>query len=53
MDKLKIELTKSQRKNLIEFFDLSFIQLVKDLDDVDNMEWLCDMTEIYRMVKGE
>lgn len=48
---MKIELTRSQVDNLIEFFEFEFIDSVRDNSDVDNMEYLVDMCEIYQKLK--
>lgn len=48
----KVELTKSQVKNLIEFFQFNFIESVRRDEDIDNIEYLCDMCNLYQTLKG-
>ena len=48
---MTIELTKTQVDNLIEFFEFEFIDSIRDNVDVDNMEYLVDMCEIYSKLK--
>ena len=47
-----IVLTKSQVKNLIEFFQFNFIESVRRDEDIDNIEYLCDMCNLYQALKG-
>ena len=48
----KIELSASQVNNLIKFFEFSFIDLIRDDREIDNIEYLCDMCEIYTKLKA-
>lgn len=45
-------LTKSQIDNLIEFFELEFIGMVRKDDCIDNMDYVCDMCDIYKGLKS-
>jgi hypothetical protein len=47
-----IVLTESQVKNLIEFFQFNFIESVRSDEDIDNIEYLCDMCNLYQTLKG-
>jgi hypothetical protein len=49
--RMKLELTKLQIENLIEFFELEFIDSIRHDDSVDNMEYLCDMCDVYKKLK--
>lgn len=51
-EKYNIVLTKSQVKNLIEFFQFNFIESVRSDEDIDNIEYLCDMCNLYQTLKG-
>lgn len=44
----KIELTKSQVKNLMEFFEIWFIHSIRENDVIDNIDYVVDMCEIYK-----
>lgn len=60
-----IELTKSQLESLIKFFQLNFVEAIRDTrflqlnfiedvyDDkeVDVLKYLCDMCGVYQMLK--
>lgn len=45
-------LTKSQIDNLIDFFELEFIDMVRKDDCIDNMAYVCDMCDIYKGLKS-
>lgn len=46
-----ISLTKTQIDNLIEFFDICFIDSIRNDGDLDNMDYLCNMMDIYNKLK--
>lgn len=46
-----ITLTKTQTENLLEFIDIYFINSIRDDEEVDNMNYLCDMCDIYKKLK--
>ena len=46
-----IELTKSQVENLMEFFEFEFIDSIRNNTDIDNINYLVDMCEIYKKLK--
>jgi len=46
-----LELTKSQIENLKEFFEFEFIDSIRDNTDIDNIDYLVDMMEIYKQFK--
>lgn len=46
-----LTLTKSQVSNLLEFFDLNFIESIRSYTGVDNMECIVNMCEIYKSLK--
>ena len=50
---MKLELTKSQVENLLVFFEMDFIESIRNHTDIDNMEYLCDMCDIYCKLKEE
>ncbi len=47
----KIELTRSQINNLIDFFDYEFINGIRNDTETDNMNYLVDMCDIYKKLK--
>lgn len=53
MDDILILLTKSQAENLMDFFEMSFISMIRDVDEIDNMMYLVDMCEIYKQLKQQ
>lgn len=46
-----LTLTKSQVSNLLEFFDLNFIESIRSYTGIDNMECAVNMCEIYKSLK--
>lgn len=44
----KIELSKSQVENLMDFLDAWFIYSIREDDAIDNIDYVCDMCEIYK-----
>lgn len=46
-----ITLTKTQAENLLEFIDIYFINSIRDDEEVDNMDYLCDMCDVYKKLK--
>lgn len=48
---MTIKLTKSQIENLMEFFEFEFIDSIRNNTDIDNMDYLVDMCEIYKKLK--
>jgi hypothetical protein len=48
---IKVELTKSQVQNLKDFIECTFINFVRDVDEIDNMDYLLDMCDIYKKLK--
>jgi len=46
-----LKLTKSQIENLKEFFEFEFIDSIRDNTDIDNIDYLVDMMEIYKQFK--
>lgn len=53
MNDILILLTKSQAENLMDFFEMSFIQTIRDVDEINNMMYLADMCEIYTQIKQQ
>ena len=53
MNDILILLTPSQAENLMDFFETSFIPMVRDVDEIDNMMYLVDMCEIYTQIKQQ
>lgn len=53
MNDILILLTQSQAENLMDFFEMSFIQTIRDVDEIDNMMYLVDMCEIYKQIKQQ
>ena len=46
-----LNLTFSQVENLAEFFELNFIDSIRDDAELDNIEYVVDMCEIYTKLK--
>ena len=48
---LEIKLTESQIRNLMEFFELEFINSIRNDTEMDNISYLVDMCDIYKKLK--
>ena len=53
MNDILILLTSSQAENLLEFFEVAFIPMVRDTPEIDNIDYLADMCEIYTQIKQQ
>ena len=43
-----IDLTQSQCKNIAEFIEFHIFDAIRNDDEIDNINWLIDMTEAYK-----
>jgi len=48
-----LKLTKSQIENLKEFFELEFINTVRNDTSIDNINYIVDMIDIYKKLEAE
>lgn len=48
---MKIELSKSQITNLANFIQFNFIEEIRNNDDIDNINYLVDMCDAYKVLK--
>ena len=46
-----LNLTFSQVKNLVEFFEFNLIDNIREDTDIENMNYLVDMCEIYKKLQ--
>lgn len=53
MDDILILLTKSQAENLMEFFEVAFIPMLRDTPEIDNLDYVADMCEVYKEIKQQ
>lgn len=53
MNDILVLLTSSQAENLMEFFEVAFIPMVRDTPEIDNIDYLADMCEIYTHIKQQ
>lgn len=53
MEDIVILLTKTQAENLMEFIEVAFVPLVRKTPEIDNIEYLVDMCEIYTQIKQQ
>lgn len=51
-EKITITLTKSQCKNLSEFIEFYLMSAIREDEDIDNINWVCDMCESYKTLAG-
>ena len=45
---ISFEISKGQIESLINFIDLHFISSIRNDEDVDNMDYICNICDIYR-----
>ena len=45
---ISFNITKGQIESLIEFIDLNFLPSIRNDEDIDNMDYICNMCDIYR-----
>ena len=50
---ITIELTTSQAENLKEFLEMELIPSIQRNTDADNINYLVDMCDIYKKLKGD
>ena len=48
---IEIKLTKSQVENLLSFFELEFIPSIQRDEAIDNIGYVVEMCEVYRMLR--
>ena len=47
-----ITLTQDEVDNLVEFFELEFLPMVRRDDDIDNMRYLTSMGDVFRKLEN-
>ena len=45
---IPFDITKGQIESLIEFIDLNFLPSIRTDEDIDNMDYICNICDIYR-----
>ena len=45
---ISFNITKGQIESLIEFIDLNFLTSIRNNEDIDNMDYICNICDIYR-----
>lgn len=53
MDDILILLTPSQAENLMEFFEVAFIPMLRETPEIDNLDYVADMCEVYKEIKQQ
>ena len=48
-----VSLTKDEAIGIADFLETSLIQAIREDEDIDSMEWLCNMCAIYKKCKTE
>lgn len=49
--KNNIEITPDQATSLLDFIEFSFIDSIRNDTDCDNMDYVCNICEIYKKLK--
>lgn len=47
-----IELSESQCKNVADFIEFNFFQMIREDDDIDNFNYIVDMVNAYQVLRG-
>ena len=45
---ISFDISKGQIESLIEFIDLNFLPSIRNDEDIDNMDYICNICDIYR-----
>lgn len=52
VEMFKIELSRSQIENLVEFIEMNFIDVVKKDVDIDNFRYVVDMCDTFKILEN-
>lgn len=52
VEMFKIELSRSQIENLVEFIEMNFIDAVKKDVDIDNFRYVVDMCDTFKILEN-
>lgn len=48
-----IYITPDEAKELVDILDCYLFQMIRDDDEIDNMDWLCKMCRLYEKLSGK
>lgn len=48
---IQLTLTNSEAKNLMEFIQYEFIDSIREDEEIDNIEYVCDICRAYSKLK--
>ena len=48
---MKLEITETQAKNLMDLIDLWFYREIRENEDIDNTMWAWDILDVYKQCK--
>ena len=48
---MKVELTKSQCGSLIDLFETNFIDVIRQDEGIDSLEWVVNLCDVYKAVR--
>lgn len=48
---ITVELTDSQVNNLADFIEFNLLEVIRQDDDIDNINWVADMCEAYKKLR--
>lgn len=46
-----LDITKEHARSMIDLFEINLIQLIRDDDSIDSMEWLSNICHVYSEFK--
>lgn len=47
-----IEITKDEAESLMDFIEMNVFDVIRDNDEIDSIEWLCNIASVYNKCKG-
>lgn len=48
-----IEITKDEAESLVDFIETNIFDNIRSDEDVDSIEWLCNIMSVYKKCKGD
>jgi hypothetical protein len=50
-EEIVLRLTESQVVSLLDYIEINFIQAIRDDTDVDSIEYVCNICDVYKKLK--
>ena len=46
-----IEITKDEAEGLMDFIEMNIFEIIRENDEIDSIEWLCNIISVYKKCK--